>query len=215
MAFLSENARALIGQSRGYVWDSTTLTWVAEAQAGLGGGSTVQTVSTGSVRVHQSTIGDLLASVQQNSTVWQTQAKIQDSSAVGFIGTTTRPSTGAQGLVVRAVLNDLQSTALSTVGGTSTRTELVSSAAGLRTKVYAYSIMSTVVAFSTVHFASSNANPIWRLALGSQSSGITGANLAVSPPAWLFATESAAALNFVAPSAGPEFHVSFSYFQEA
>ena len=75
--------------------------------------------------VHNSTIGDLLASVQQNSTVWQTQAKIQDSSAVGFIGTTTRPTTGAQGLVTRAVLNDLQSTAFSTMGNNSTSSTIV------------------------------------------------------------------------------------------
>lgn len=167
------------------------------------------------VTVKNSTIAELLASVQQNSTVWQTQAKIQDSSAVTFVGSTGRPSTGVQGLATRLVLNDLQSTGRSTVGATSTRTELVSSAASVRVKVFAYSITSTVVTPSTCAFYSSNAQLLWPINLGSASSGITGANLAVTPPAWIFATESAAALNFVTPSSVAEFHVGISYFVEA
>lgn len=165
--------------------------------------------------VHNSTIGDLLASVQQNSTVWQVQAKIQDSSAVGFVGTITRPTTAAQGLVVRTVLNDLQSTGMSTVGQTSTRTALVSSVASQRIKVFAFQVISTVAAASTCWFASSNANLIAPVLMGSQSSGMNGANMAVAPPAWLFATAAGENLQFITPSAGPEFHVLISYFIEA
>ena len=167
------------------------------------------------VTVKNSTIGELLASVQQNSTVWQVQAKIQDSSAVGFIGTTTRPTTGAQGLVVRTVLNDLQSTAFSTIGNNSTSSTIVSSVAALRHKVYAYSITSTAQAVNTLSFASSLANPIWHLQMQSVSSGITGANLAVSPPAWLFATEAASPLVFKITGTTGSYHLSFSYFTEA
>jgi hypothetical protein len=175
----------------------------------------VQIPSTQSIQVKNSTIGDLLASVQQNSTVWFTQAILRDSSGTGLVGTTTRPSTGAQGLVVRHVLNDLQSTCFSTLGNNSTSSTIVSSAAGLRHKVFAYSITSTAQAVNTLSFASSLANPIWVMQMQSISSGITGANLAVSPPAWLFATEVASPLVFkIGPSTGT-YHVSLSWFSEA
>lgn len=165
--------------------------------------------------VHNSTIGDLLASVQQNSTVWQVQAKIQDSSAVGFVGTVTRPTSGAQGMVVRQVLNGLQSTCFSTQGNNSTGQAVVSSVANQSIKVYAYSITSTVQAVNTLSFASSLANPIWQIQMQSVSSGISGANLAVSPPAWLFATAANEALNFKVTGTTGTYHLSFSYFIEA
>lgn len=169
----------------------------------------------GRVRAQNSTIGDLLASVQQNSTVWQTQAAIRDSSGTLFTGSTTRPSTGAQGLVVRPVLNDLQSTAFSTIGNGSTSSTIVSSAAAIRHKVFAYSITSTVQAVNTLTFASSLGNPLWHIQLQSISSGISGANLAVSPPAWLFATEAASPLVFKVTGTTGTYHLSFSYFSEA
>ena len=162
-----------------------------------------------------SSAADLLASVQQNSTIWQTQARIQDSSGVGFIGTTTRPTTGAQGIVVRHVLNDLQSTAFSTLGNTSTSSTIVSSVAGQRVKVYAYSITSTVQAVNTLTFASSLAALIWTMQMQAFSSGISGANLAVTPPAWLFATEAASPLVFKVTGTTGTYHVGVSYFIEA
>lgn len=175
----------------------------------------VQIPSSQSVQVKNSTIGDLLASVQQNSTVWQTQARLQDSSGVGLVGVTTRPSTGAQGLVVRTVLNDLLSTCFSTLGNNSTSSTVVSSVAALRHKVFAYSITSTAQAVNTLSFASSLANPIWCVQMQSMTSGITGANLAVSPPAWLFATEAASPLVFKVTGTTGTYHVAFSYFSEA
>jgi hypothetical protein len=169
----------------------------------------------GRVRAQNSTIGDLLASVQQNSTVWQTQAAIRDSSGIGFGGSTTRPTTGAQGQLVRVVLNDLQSTAFSTMGNNSTSSTIVSSAASVRHKVYAYSITSTVQAVNTLTFASSLANMLWTVQMQAFSSGISGANLAVTPPAWLFATESASPLVFKVTGTTGTYHLSFSYFSEA
>lgn len=169
----------------------------------------------GRVRAQNSTIGDLLASVQQNSTVWQTQSKIQDSSGVGPNIVGTRPTTGAQGFAVRTVLNDLQSTAFSTIGNNSTSSTVVSSAASVRHKVYAYSITSTVQAVNTLSFASSLANRIWTVQMQAFSSGISGANLAVTPPAWLFATESASPLVFKVTGTTGTYHLSFSYFTEA
>ena len=175
----------------------------------------VQIPSSQSVQVKNSTIGDLLASVQQNSTVWQTQAKIQDSSGVGPNILGTRPSTGAQGIAVRHVLNDLQSTCFSTIGNGATSATVVSSGASLRHKVFAYSITSTAQAVNTLTFASSLGNPIWHVAMQAFSSGISGANLAVTPPAWLFATESASPLVFKVTGTTGSYHLSFSYFSEA
>lgn len=192
--------------------NSSILDFLASVQQN----STVWAVQVdGRVRAQNSTIGDLLASVQQNSTAWQTQAKIQDSSGVGPNIVGTRPSTGAQGFAVRQVLNDLQSTGYSTIGNNSTSSTVVSSAAGLRHKVYAYSITSTVQAVNTLSFASSLANPIWTMQMQSISSGISGANLAVSPPAWLFATEAASPLVFKVTGTTGTYHLSFSYFTEA
>lgn len=165
--------------------------------------------------VHNSTIGDLLASVQQNSTVWQTQAKIQDSSGVSPNIVGTRPTTGAQGIATREILNDLQSTCFSTQGNNSTSNTVVSSVANQRVKVYAYSITSTAQAINTLSFASSLANPIWQVQMQAISSGITGANLAVSPPAWLFGTAVNEPLVFKVTGTTGTYHLSFSYFVEA
>ena len=175
----------------------------------------VQIPSSQSVQVKNSTIGDLLASVQQNSTVWQTQSKVQDSSGVSPNIVGTRPTTGAQAIAVRHVLNDLQSTCFSTIGNNSTSATVVTSAASVRHKVYAYSITSTAQAVNTLTFASSLANPLWHVAMQAFSSGISGANLAVTPPAWLFATAAASPLVFKVTGTTGSYHLSFSYFSEA
>lgn len=168
----------------------------------------------GRVRAQNSTIGDLLASVQQNSTVWQTQAAVRTSSGAGVEGSTGVPERGALGLNVRPIVPLLHSAFASTAGATSTNTVLVSSQAGIHYCVYAFSITSTVAAASTISFRSSLANVNWPLRLGSQSSGVTGANLAVTPPAYLFRTSSAGnALTFHVPSSGAEYDVVVSYFE--
>ena len=55
------------------VMDSTNRAINVNVVAGAAGGSTIVTVSTGSVRVHQSTAADLQATVGQASTVWAVQ----------------------------------------------------------------------------------------------------------------------------------------------
>jgi hypothetical protein len=99
---------------------------------------------------------------------------------------------------------------------------LVSSAASTRFAVYAYSITSTASGLITVDFMSSGAGNgggstgnIWSLDLGSQSSGITGANLAVSPPAWLFRTSASEPLNMRLSSTNVQVRVSLSWFTTA
>lgn len=212
--------------------------------AGAAGGSTVVTVSTGSVRVHQSTASDLQATVGQASTVWVAQVSslggrvlvdqnsttwpvqvssvagrvlvdqqstvwpVQVSSVAGIVtvnnndgagnalvSATSQPSTNSRGLVVRPVVNGIESTTVVITSTNSTALyTLISSAAGARFKVFAYFVGSTHTSPSTLVFTSSNAIDRWGVNFGSGSSGITGANLALSPPAWMFMTDAANAL---------------------
>lgn len=193
----------------GYVAPSTIVT-----VSGYVAPSTIVTVSTGSVRVHQSTAADLAVTASQNSTAWSVLARVTTSSGGGVEGSTASPAAGVTGLHVRAVLPTRLSTTvlayIETAGGSTT---IISSAAGVRHRVYAFSVMSTVVAFSSCAFLSSAAIERWGLLLGSGSSGITGANLAVAPPGSLFETDVANALQFSASSTG-HYRVSVSYFTE-
>jgi hypothetical protein len=80
-------------------------------------------------------------------------------------------------------------------------------------KVFAFSVTSTVT-FSSCAFISSAATEKWGILIGSQSSGVTGANLAVTPPGFLFKTAAGEALGFLASSTGV-YRVSISYFTES
>lgn len=212
----------------------------ADLNVTVAGYSTVVSVSTGSVRVHQSTAADLQATVTpvagstwavrplqssaadlqvtatQNSTAWSVLARVTTSSGGGIEGSTASPAAGVIGLHTREALSSLQSTTIlcliQTAGGSTT---IISSAAGLSYKVYAYSITSTVTAMSSVAFLSSAAIERWGLILGSGSSGITGANLAIPPigGAFLFRTDQANALQFSASSTGL-YRVSVSWITE-
>lgn len=171
--------------------------------AGYVAPSTIVTVSTGSIRVHQSTAANHLVTVYQSTaadqlvTVYQSTAaalqatvRLNTSSGGALEGSTAAPAAGVIALAVREVLGTILSTTVLVTSTASTALyTLVSSAANVRHKVFAYAVTSTHTRPSTLVFVSSNANDKWALQLGSGSSGITGANLAIAPPAWLFHTE--------------------------
>jgi hypothetical protein len=100
---------------------------------------------------------------------------------------------------------------------------IISSAAGLRHKVYAYFVSSTHTNPSTIIFCSSASGSgfdHWHVGLGSGSSGITGANMAVPPPGFIFAGVAQNALNVKVEggssvTATAVVRVSVSYFTEA
>lgn len=92
--------------------------------------------------------------------------------------------------------------------------ELVSSAAGLAKCVYAFSVTSTAAAPLSVEFLSGTNTVVWAVDIGSGSSGVTGANLAVAPPGALFQTASAANLNLRLGSTGVQVRVSLGIFSE-
>jgi hypothetical protein len=170
--------------------------------------------STWNCRALQSSAADLQMTASQNSTAWSVLSRLTTSSGGGLEGSTTQPAGTVLGLHVRPVFPALQSTGRSTTGNGSTRETFVSSAAGARVKVYAYSITSTAQAVNQVGWFSSNANLLWPIVMQSFSSGITGANLAVTPPAWLFATDAANALTFGITGTTGTYNVGVSWFTD-
>jgi hypothetical protein len=140
------------------------------------------------------------------------------SSGGGVEGSTTAPAAGVIGLHVREALQDLLSTrAVITSSNSTALYTLVSSAAGLKHKVYVYSLTSTETTPSTLVFMSSNAIDRWAVSFGSGSSGVTGANLSVSPPSYIFKTDAANALRcLIEKGASTQCIVSlsFGYFSE-
>lgn len=178
--------------------------------------------------VYQSTAADLNVTVAGYSTTVQVSslggvvmARLQDSSDVGIAGSTGPTAVGVNGLVTREVMPTLQSTTVLITSSHSTALyALISSVASVRHKVYAYFISSTHTVPSTLVFMSSNAIDRWHVGFGSGSSGMTGANLALSPPSWIFHTDVNNALN-VRIEGGSSVtstviaRISIAWFQEA
>ncbi len=125
---------------------------------------------------------------------------------------TAAPSSGASALAVRPVIDTILTT-MSTNAFASTVLTLQSSGAGLRSYCVAYSITSTNQTPNKLSFMS-GATPIWPLVLGALSSAVTGANLAVSAPAYLFRTNQADAFALQTNgSTGLGYKVGISYFR--
>lgn len=84
-----------------------------------------------------------------------------------------------------------------------------------RLKVYAFSLSTTSTTAVTCKFQDgASGTDLWSVILQAPTSVSTGANLAVSPPAFLFATSTATLLNLNLSSANAV-QWSVSYFDEA
>ena len=81
--------------------------------------------------------------VTQNSTVWNVQARLFDGVSNALVSATSNPSSNAQALAVRPVIDTLLTYSASTTGQSSATT-IISSNATTRGKVFAYSITSTL-----------------------------------------------------------------------
>lgn len=82
-------------------------------------------------------------------------------------------------------------------------------------KIFAFSLSTTSSTAVTCIFQSgASGTELWRVLLQAPSSVSTGANLAVTPPAYLFATAAATLLNLNL-SSGQTIHWSCSYYDEA
>lgn len=164
-----------------------------------------------SARVFQSTIADLKATVAQNSTVWAVQAAVFDGAGNALESSTSAPSTGARGLIVRPVINGIATYAASTAGQSSVTT-ILSSAAANKAFVFAYSITSTLAGPIQWGFYA-GATLLWTGVLAATSSAVSGANLAVSPPGFLFKGSTGGALTFNCATSNAGLSVSLAYWQ--
>lgn len=117
----------------------------------------------------------------------------------------------------RVVLpNDQGKTFVVTCGTLSaTNGTLVISAASTKIKVYAISITTTSTTQQLVKFQTAvGGADLWIAALQAPSGASAGANISVTPPAYLFASPTASILNLSLSSANAV-HYSVSYFMEA
>jgi hypothetical protein len=136
-------------------------------------------------------------------------AALVTSTGVNIDGSTTYPAVGVAALHVRQPLFDSSQYAQSTTFNDSSVVTLASSAANQAVYLYAYSITSTVGA-PTIYEFRDGATVKWSLVV---SSGYGGANVAVSPPAYLFKTASGSSLVLQTGSSNRGISVSASYFR--
>ena len=155
-----------------------------------------------------STAADNAVAISGNSTVIQGTSPWVVSEVMN---SSVAPSSGSSGVIVRPVIDNILTSA-STNAFTSSNFSVQSSAASVRSYVVAYSITSTVQAPTTMRFMSGS-TLLWPVALASLSSAVSGANLAVSAPAYLFRTKSAGPLTLNVNSSVAGFRVAVSYFR--
>ena len=148
--------------------------------------------------------------VDQNSTVWITQARLHDGQSNAIESAISSPSSNARGLVVRQVIHPSLTYSASTTGQSSATT-MVSSAATTKPAVFAYSITSTL-AGPVAWGIYAGATRLWGGVLAAVSSAISGANVAVSPPACLFQGSTGAPLTFNCETSNAGLNVSVAYW---
>ncbi len=168
------------------------------------------------VTIRQSTAAELLVTVYQSTAAaLQVTARQATSSGGAVEGSTLSPPISAIGLHVRQVPSSVQSiTAVVTSSNSTVVLPIVSSVAGQLVKVCAYFVgCSTSGNVSTLVFMSSLVGDLWAVTL---SSGAWGANLAQTPPHYIFKTVAQSALNCRIESASTAItaRVSLSYMQE-
>lgn len=174
--------------------------------------STVAAVTgiTNSINVHVlSTNGTMAVFSQASGTV---SIKASDGTMAVYFSP-SRP----------AVLADNQHTSsIFTVSGTTStvgNNQLVAPSANYNFKVFAYSIQTTGIVSSAPRFttgASAGATELWRPLINSVQTASTpvGANLAVAPPGFLFATGVSTTLSLYLDT-GTLIHYSVSYIKES
>lgn len=96
---------------------------------------------------------------------------------------------------------------------TSTGTTQLLSSGATRIHVYAYTIACNSTIGSTLRFVSGSTTELWRLFVQSPSSDVTGANLAVGQPAYLFRTAAGAPLNFDKQASSARVHIAVAAFR--
>lgn len=174
-----------------------------------------------------SSVGGVVT-VQQNSTTWAVQLSnysttIQISSLAGRVdvelfdgvgvaleSSTRIPSSNANGLIVRPVISIPATYSASTTGQSSATTFFTSNATQ-RPYVFAYSVISTLA--GPVNWSiQKGSTRLWGGVLAAVSSAVSGANLAVSPPGFLFAGSTGRPLSFNVETSNAGLNVSIAYW---
>jgi hypothetical protein len=174
---------------------------------------TISAISASAGRLNiGSTAADNAVLISGNSTVvqgtspWVVAEVMQSSGA---------PSSASSGVIVRTVIDNILTVQSSNGFGASTSFTVQSSAAGIRSYVTAYSILSTNAGPTKVKFYSGS-TLLWPMIFAAVSSAVSGANLAASAPAYLFRTKSAGPLTLQigsGASAVAGWQVAVSYFR--
>lgn len=145
--------------------------------------------------------------IQGNSTV-----VVSGAVTIGTnLQSSVAPSSASSGLMVRPIIDAILTTASTDAFGTSTSFAINTSVAGVRAYITAYTILSTVAGSQQVGFYTSN-TLLWPMVFAAPSSAVSGANLAVSAPAYLFRGGAAEAVSLRVPSTITGWTAGVSYF---
>lgn len=202
--------------------DIRDLTSVSDSVSAVQSGTWTVTANAGT-NLNTSTLalesGGNLAAIATSASVlddWDESDRAKVNLIVGQAGIAA--GVGATGATVPRIViaNDQGKTLLSAGGSASSSGNNTLVAAGTnKLKVYAFSLTTTSTTAMTCIFQSgAGGTELWRVVLQAPTSVSTGANLAVTPPAYLFATASATLLNLNLSSANAV-HYSISYYDEA
>mgnify|MGYP001578521021 CR=1 FL=1 len=209
-----------------HYWNGST--WVPSTDAGGGAaGSTQVSISTGALRVYQSSAGDVNVTVVPASTVWAVQGPLTDAqlraTAVPVSGTFWQGTQPVSGPLTDAQLRASPvpvSAANSTAWQTSTTASGQAAAAGDNTilssnslgiYVYAQSVTPISTAAQLMRFLRGSTSEAWRfrvLAPSTVGAPGWGHHIAVSPPAYLFRTSTGQPLIFNVTSSGVSYSVA-------
>lgn len=207
----------LIVQQVGYVAPSTTVTiaagnssvTVAAFAAGLISTAAPATTSSGLNvwPIGYSTIVTVAAFPANSS-------KVEITTLPAGLLSTVAPASNSSGLIVRQVITGPATYASASAFATSTLVAINSTVTGQKCKVFAYSFTSTDLTASDLAFYKGS-SLVWPVVLQAASSLITGANLAVSPPAYLFATAAGSSMTLrISGSSRAGWRVGVAYFME-
>ena len=170
-----------------------------------------------------STISGILSTVgvRISETAGTLQVKLDPSSvfsgitsSVGVFFSGSKPTVFADAYHTASIFTVSGSTS----GGTTSGVTLVAPSANYNFKVFAFNIQSTAVSSTVWRFvngAAAGQTEFWRplILAASSSSAPVGANLAVPPPAYLFATGTSTTLALHSDT-GSLVHYSISYIKE-
>jgi hypothetical protein len=128
------------------------------------------------------------------------------------IQSSVSPSSNSSAIMVRQVVPGINTLA-STSAFASTSLTIASSVASRRAYVTAYSITTTNAGPTKIGFFSSN-TLLWPIVLAAVSSAVSGVNLAVTAPSYLFKTTASEALSLRTKSSTiGGWNVGVSYYQ--